>query len=213
MTQIFKSERSRSPVAAPSSPSKAGPDRRLETLQTQADASPATSRIAQLQAQGAVQRMEEEELQGKFIDPVQRLEDEELQGKFIDPVQRMEDEELQGKFKDPVQRRENGLPPAMANGMEQMSGVSLDGVQVHRNSPKPAQLNAHAYAQGNQIHLASGQDQHLGHEAWHVVQQRQGRVKPTVQLSGIGVNDDAGLEREADVMGAKATQMMKDDRS
>ncbi|MBY0572348.1 MAG: hypothetical protein K2P84_01600, partial [Undibacterium sp.] len=33
----------------------------------------------------------------------------------------------------------------------------------------------------------------------------QGRVKPTMQMkSGITVNDDAGLEQEADVMGAKA---------
>jgi len=50
---------------------------------------------------------------------------------------------------------------------------------VHYNSDKPAQLQAHAYAQGTDIHLASGQEKHLPHEAWHVVQQKQGRVKPT----------------------------------
>jgi catechol 2,3-dioxygenase-like lactoylglutathione lyase family enzyme len=79
---------------------------------------------------------------------------------------------------------------------------------VHYNSDKPAQLNAHAYAQGTQIHIASGQEKHLPHEAWHVVQQKQGRVKPTMQLRGkVAINDDAGLEKEADVMGAKAMQM------
>jgi hypothetical protein len=45
----------------------------------------------------------------------------------------------------------------------------------------------------------------LPHEAWHVVQQAQGRVKPTMQMKdGVPVNDDKGLEHEADVMGAKA---------
>jgi hypothetical protein len=66
-------------------------------------------------------------------------------------------------------------------------------------------LGALAYAQGNQIHVAPGQERHLPHEAWHVVQQRQGRVRPTVQLkAGLAVNDEQGLEREADVMGAMA---------
>jgi outer membrane protein OmpA-like peptidoglycan-associated protein len=32
----------------------------------------------------------------------------------------------------------------------------------------------------------------------------QGRVKPTIQVKGVPINDDAGLEREADVMGAEA---------
>ncbi|HAP63088.1 MAG TPA: hypothetical protein DCR93_27510, partial [Cytophagales bacterium] len=46
---------------------------------------------------------------------------------------------------------------------------------------------------------------HLPHEAWHVVQQKQDRVKPTLQMKGrVSINDDAGLEREADIMGARA---------
>jgi hypothetical protein len=67
-------------------------------------------------------------------------------------------------------------------------------------------LNARAYAQGSEIHVAPGQEQHLPHEAWHVVQQAQGRVKPTLQMQGVSVNDDAGLEREADLMGAMVLQ-------
>ncbi len=78
-------------------------------------------------------------------------------------------------------------------------------MKVHYNSDKPAQLNAHAYAQGTDIHVAPGQEQHLPHEAWHVVQQKQGRVQPTMQMkAGVPVNDNVGLESEADVMGAKA---------
>ena len=109
----------------------------------------------------------------------------------------------------PIQKKENntGLPDNLKTGMENLSGMSLDDVKVHRNSDKPAQLQAHAYAQGTDIHLGPGQEKHLPHEAWHVVQQKQGRVKPTMQMKGkVNVNDDAGLEKEADVMGAKALQ-------
>ena len=91
--------------------------------------------------------------------------------------------------------------------MEALSGKSLDDVKVHYNSDQPAQFKAHAFAQGTDIHVAPGQEKHLGHEAWHVVQQKQGRVQPTKQLKGkVNVNDDPALEREADVMGAKAKQ-------
>jgi hypothetical protein len=107
----------------------------------------------------------------------------------------------------PIQKKENktGLPDNLKTGIENLSGYSMDDVKVHHNSDKPAQLQAHAYAQGTDIHIASGQEKHLPHEAWHVVQQKQGRVKPTMQMKGkANINDDAGLEKEADVMGAKA---------
>jgi len=106
-----------------------------------------------------------------------------------------------------IQQKKNntGLPDNLKSGIENLSGFSMDDVKVHRNSDKPAQLNAHAYAQGTDIHLAPGQEKHLPHEAWHVVQQKQGRVQPTKQLKGkVNINDDSGLEKEADVMGAKA---------
>ncbi len=109
----------------------------------------------------------------------------------------------------PIQQKVNktGLPDGLKASMENMSGYALDDTRVHYNSSKPAQLNAHAYAQGNDIHLASGQEKHLPHEAWHVVQQKQGRVRPTIQSKeGIAINNDTALELEADVMGAKALQ-------
>ncbi len=101
-----------------------------------------------------------------------------------------------------------GLPHPLRAGIESLSGISMDNVRVHYNSSRPPELNALAYAQGTDIHLAPGQERHLPHEAWHVVQQAQGRVRPTAQLKeGIPVNDDQGLEREADTMGAKALSM------
>jgi len=54
----------------------------------------------------------------------------------------------------------------------------MDGVKVHYNSDKPDQLKALAFAQGNDIHFGPGHEHHLPHEAWHVVQQRQGKVTP-----------------------------------
>ncbi|WP_443113932.1 eCIS core domain-containing protein [Herbaspirillum seropedicae] len=98
-----------------------------------------------------------------------------------------------------------GLPNQLKTGIESLSGLSMNHVQVHYNSELPAQLNAHAYTQGSEIHVAGGQEKHLPHEAWHVVQQAQGRVRPTLQMKDkIPVNNDPELEREADVMGEKA---------
>lgn len=99
----------------------------------------------------------------------------------------------------------NGLPHQLKSGIESLSGISLDDVKVHYNSQVPAQLQAHAFAQGSEIHIAPGQENHLPHEAWHVVQQKQGRVKPTRQLKGkFNLNEDESLEKEADQMGAKS---------
>ena len=172
-----------------------------------------------LQCQAAME--DEELLQGKF-DSVQRqgMEDEELlQGKFT-TAQRQgpeEEEPLQGKFSQPLQREQEnasspnktGMPENLKNGIESLSGMNVSDVRVHYNSSRPARLNALAYAQGSDIHLASGQEKHLPHEAWHTVQQRQGRVQPTMQMAGTQINDDAGLEKEADVMGEKAAKYKK----
>jgi len=117
------------------------------------------------------------------------------------------------KASAPVQKKENttGMPDQLKSGIEGLSGMDLSDVKVHYNSAQPAQLNAFAYAQGADIHIAPGQERHLPHEAWHVVQQKQGRVQPTMQMKGtVPVNDDKGLESEADTVGAKALQMKAD---
>lgn len=139
------------------------------------------------------------------------------------PAQRQEDSEeddvLQGRLSDAepqIQRQDDetpadnltGMPDPLKAGIEKLSGVDLSGVRVHRNSAKPAHLNALAYTQGQDIHLGPGQERHLPHEGWHSAQQMQGRVKPTMQMkSGVDINDDADLEDEADAMGENALQM------
>ena len=166
---------------------------------------------------------DKEPLQGKF-NTIQKVEEEEpIQGKFdskqksavqlkeissgnetISPIQRQEVSEKSNK---------TGLPDNLKTGVESLSGYSMDDVKVHFNSTKPAQLQAYAYAQGTDIHIAPGQEKHLPHEAWHVAQQKQGRVQPTLQMkTGVAVNDDAGLENEADVMGAKAANLSKSEQ-
>ena len=115
----------------------------------------------------------------------------------------------------PFQFKENntGLPDNLKSGMENLSGMSLDHVKVHRNSDKPAAVQAHAYAQGSDIHLASGQEKHLPHELGHVVQQAEGRVRPTTSVNGMAVNDSTTLEKEADSMGARALQRVSKNNS
>lgn len=151
----------------------------------------------------SVQRVEEEEPLQKKSEPIQRVEEEELQKKAAtdSPAQLKEQSFAQTNNTE----NNTGLPDNLKSGIESLSGLSMDSVRVHYNSSQPAQLNALAYAQGTDIHVAPGQEQHLPHEAWHVVQQAQGRVQPTMQMKeGIPINDDRGLEHEADVMGAKA---------
>ena len=110
-------------------------------------------------------------------------------------------------MRDAAAQRPNrtGLPDGLKSGIETLSGIFMDNVNVHYNSSQPAQLNALAYTKGTDIHVAPGQERHLPHEAWHVVQQAQGRVQPTMQTKdGVPVNDDAGLEHEAEQKGASA---------
>lgn len=133
------------------------------------------------------------------------------------PLQREElDEEelMQGKFahttEESVQREasenQTGMPDNLKSGLENLSGMDMSDVRVHYNSSKPAAVQAHAYTQGSDIYVAPGQEQHLPHESWHVAQQKAGRVQPTTEVGGLPVNDNPSLEKEADVMGAKANR-------
>jgi hypothetical protein len=97
--------------------------------------------------------------------------------------------------------RSSPLPGPLRAGAEALSGVDLSDVRVHANSPEPEAFEAHALARGGDIHVAPGQEWTLPHETWHLVQQRQGRVRA---VDGSGVNAEAALEREADVMGGRA---------
>lgn len=199
-----------------------------------------TAQQAPVQREEKPEEKEEELLQGKFESkpeqvtcpscssaPVQREkspeEDEEVQMKPI--VQReesKEEEPLQGKFalgltgtlqaKEEAAPNRTGMPDHLRSGLENLSGIDLSGVRVHYNSPKPARLNALAYTQGQEIHVAPGEERHLPHEGWHAVQQIQGRVKPTIQAKGMSINDDPALESEADVMGEQASTQKSHNR-
>ena len=111
---------------------------------------------------------------------------------------------------EPPRPNNTGMPDDLKAGIESLSGFSMDDVRVHYNSSKPATVQALAYTQGTDIHVAPGQEKHLPHEAWHVAQQMAGRVSPTTNINGMPVNDNAALEHEADVMGEKAVQRVSE---
>jgi hypothetical protein len=119
---------------------------------------------------------------------------------------------------DSLQRKQTGggLPDRLKAGVESLSGVSMDSVHSHGPSPAPPQLNALAYAQGSDIHVGPAQEAPVPHEAWHVTQQAQGRVRPTMQV-GTSVQEDEELESEADEAGqvaaASAPSVRRDEPS
>lgn len=102
-------------------------------------------------------------------------------------------------------RRENrtGIPTVLKERMEQSTGLSFDDVRVNYNSKMPAKLDALAYTQGNRVEIGPGQERYLPHELGHVVQQKLGLVRANERhSSGALLNTDAGLERQADEIGA-----------
>jgi hypothetical protein len=175
----------------------------------------ASGRLAQLAAM--MNQSPRVQAQLKLAEEIQNSERAQNQMSLAAEVNHAQAPPTQFRLREedgPAQREEapvpnrTGLPDQLKSGVESLSGLSLDDVKVHYDSDKPAQLNALAYAQGTDIHVAPGQEKHLAHEAWHIVQQKQGRVRPTMQMkTGTPVNDDPHLEREADVMGAQASRL------
>ncbi len=166
----------------------------------------------QMEEEQPVQQQTEEEQpvqqQTEEEQPVQQQMEEEQ------PVQQQEDSDAKKpspsritahpSYADKKREEIKGLPHNLKAKMEALSGLSLDDVKVHYNSSKPSQIQALAYTQGTNIFIAPGQEKHLPHETWHVVQQKQGRVQPTLNKQGMGINDNSGLEQEATIMGEKA---------
>jgi outer membrane protein OmpA-like peptidoglycan-associated protein len=105
----------------------------------------------------------------------------------------------------------NNRNPVMAK-MEEAFDSDFSDVNLHTESEEASQMGALAYAQGNDVHFAPGQynpgsqagQELLGHELAHVVQQRNGRVGTQAKQGGIPLNQDSGLESEADAMGKLA---------
>jgi len=161
----------------------------------------------EVMAQKKLKEMSNNSYQVKQLRVVQEMADSGSPSKQAAQSQAIDDNHSARQY--PVQKKGNkhGLPDNLKSGIENLSGYSMDDVRVHYNSDQPALVQAYAFAQGTDIHVTSGQEKHLPHEAWHVVQQKQGRVQPTMQSKGISINDDAGLEKEADMMGSKALQV------
>jgi hypothetical protein len=105
------------------------------------------------------------------------------------------------------------LDTGVQRQMEGSFGADFSSVRVHQDSAQASSVGALAYTQGDDVHFAPGQyapgsqsgNELIGHELTHVVQQREGRVA-TPQAKGAPINDDAGLEAEADTMGAAAAR-------
>mgnify|MGYP001268744990 FL=1 len=184
------------------------------TIQQKQDGGGALQFVDNRMGNTLLQRVGLEDEEGFQMKTAQLQSDEEedtLQGKFEPTVQRVEDDEegLQMKADTVFQQKPNntGLPDNLKAGVESLSGFSMDDVKVHYNSSQPATVQALAYTQGTDIHVAPSQERHLPHEAWHVAQQLAGRVEPTTEVGGMPVNDNIGLEHEADVMGARANSL------
>jgi hypothetical protein len=103
--------------------------------------------------------------------------------------------------------RRDRLPAALSAGIASLTGVDLAATKVYRNSPEPSKYNAMAFASKGSIHLAAGQEKHLPHEAWHLAQQAQNRVKADSRLGNVALNTNPGLENEADRMGPAALKL------
>jgi hypothetical protein len=107
----------------------------------------------------------------------------------------------------------DALPAPTRAKMESSFGADFSSVRVHQG-PEADAIGARAFTHGSDIHFGAGEyqpgarggDELLGHELAHVVQQSQGRVEATAQAKGLPVNDDGGLEHEADVAGAAAAR-------
>ena len=115
-------------------------------------------------------------------------------------------------FQVPLRQKSGGLPlPSdVRTKMETAFSADFSDVRVHIGHDVSS-LGAIAYTWGTNIHFAPGQynphtiqgQKLLGHELWHVVQQRSGRVRNPFG-GGVAVVQDHALEAEADRMGVKA---------
>lgn len=129
--------------------------------------------------------------------------------------QSAEEEEIPGGISSSTS---GALPNPVRSQMENALGADFSDIKVHADSQSATDVGALAYTQGNDVHFAPGQynpetsggQELIGHELTHVVQQRDGRVQPTLEVAGMPVNDDKSLEEEADEGGRKAAQMKLD---
>ncbi len=124
----------------------------------------------------------------------------------------LKSEEKKQKVYPPKRANKTGIPTPLKEKYEAMSGLSFDDVKVHYNSSSPSRMYAHAYTCGNNVYLAPGQEKHLGHELGHVVQQKQGLVRPDTYINGMPMNTDLRLESQADSFSLSASRLSSPDK-
>ncbi len=109
----------------------------------------------------------------------------------------------------PIQRQ---LGEPLFDQLQESFGMDFSGVKIFEDSRQATELNAKAYAQGNEVHFAPGQfapgtqeGKHLiGHEFAHVVQQRMGMVTSgSLLMKNEVINESHALEQEADRLGER----------
>ena len=135
-----------------------------------------------------------------------------------------EEEEPASLKKDPSQFKLNSSASPIQRAAEEESGIKeqmsqalghdFSDVNIHTDSKAATNVGALAYTQGKDVHFAPGQfnpdttqgKELIGHEFKHKEQQDNNRVQATTEVNGMPVNDDKGLEKEADDAGKIAAQ-------
>ncbi len=169
----------------------------------------------------AAQKKEEESGMGG-LNPIEMLNDQKeaiSKGVGMHPVQQKEIEQEKNIQKkpsetDPAKSPSTPMPENVQSKMENSFGTSFSDVSIHTNDEGAKDMGALAYTQGKDVHFAPGQyspntqkgQELIGHELTHVVQQREGRVRPIKQGKGLTINDNPALENEADEMGKRAAE-------
>jgi hypothetical protein len=157
------------------------------------------------------------------------LNDVNVHSSSSTPTQLQAKPHTQGAVKQPVPDQQMHLPHEASQEEQQNQGrerptIQMNGVNFNdeyglNNEPGVAhmtglspipplpQLQAQPYTQAQDLNIAPVQDINLLHEAWHVVQQKQVRVKPAMQMTGETINDKEWLERDATRVGRDGSQM------
>lgn len=145
--------------------------------------------------------------------PLPTQQKEQTNKSMSPPPFQLSSSPLQKKEETKVEGSGGRLPEEVRGKMESAIGTDFSGVQVHANSDKAVEAGALAYTQGSEIHFAPGQynpnskqgQELLAHELTHVNQQSEGRVKSNGEVAGMPLNDDKGLEKEADDVAARVS--------
>lgn len=147
-------------------------------------------------------------------------EEEGIQAKSSLPVQQQapeEKEEIKATLALSLQeakQKNTGMPDSLKAGVENMSGLDMSDVRVHRSSNKPSKVNALAYTVERDIVFAPGQHaphtytgQELqAHEIAHVVQQSRYAIGGTLQREQASASLDANAQRIIDLSRGRGTR-------